>query len=74
MEIRALDLSPSHAGSAAASLLNPARRRVRGLTVIVTVFILLLVASLAASWVAVRVVDATRAYATGEGRYGEYRT
>jgi hypothetical protein len=71
MEIRAPDLSPRHAGSAAASLLNPARRRARGLAVIVTVFILLLVASLAASWVAVRVVDATRAYATGEGRYSK---
>jgi diguanylate cyclase (GGDEF)-like protein/PAS domain S-box-containing protein len=71
MEIRAPDLSPRHAGSAAASPLNPARRRVRGLTVIVTVFILLLSASLAASWMAVRVVDATRAYATGEGRYSK---
>jgi diguanylate cyclase (GGDEF)-like protein len=48
-----------------------ARRQSYSFTVIATTFILLLVISLAASWAAIRIVDATRAYATGEGRYSK---
>jgi diguanylate cyclase (GGDEF)-like protein len=46
-------------------------RQLRGLGVIVTTFALLLVISLAASWGGIRIVDATRAYATGEGLYSK---
>src|ERR1700728_4713328 len=48
-----------------------ARRQARSFTVIATTFILLLVISLAASWGGIRIVDATRAYATGEGLYSK---
>jgi diguanylate cyclase (GGDEF)-like protein len=48
-----------------------ARRQARSFTLIATTFVLLLVISLAASWGAIRIVDATRAYATGEGRYSK---
>ena len=48
-----------------------ARQRVRSFGIIVAIFIILLVGSLATSWIAIKVVDATRAYATGEGRYSK---
>lgn len=71
MEFRTPDLRARHVGFAAAPPLDVARRQMRSFWVIVSVFILLLVVSLAASWGAIRVVDATRAYATGEGRYSK---
>ena len=43
----------------------------RRLAVIVATFVFLLVVSLAASWAAIYVVNATRAYSTGEGRYSK---
>jgi hypothetical protein len=71
MDIRAPPLRHRYAGIDPTPPLDLTRRQVRSLGVIVTTFILLLVISLAASWGAIRVVDATRAYATGEGRYSK---
>ena len=43
----------------------------RRLAVIVATFVFLMIVSLAASWAAIYVVNATRAYSTGEGRYSK---
>jgi PAS domain S-box-containing protein len=59
------------ASAAAPPLPDLARRQVRSFGIIVATFVLLLVVSLAASWGAIYVVNATRAYATGEGRYSK---
>jgi PAS domain S-box-containing protein len=47
------------------------RNQIRSFGVIVGTFILLLVIALAASWIAIEIVNTTRAYATGEGRYSK---
>jgi diguanylate cyclase (GGDEF)-like protein len=72
MDIRAPRPLHRHAGfDPTTPPLDLTRPQVRSLGVIVTTFILLLAVSLIASWGAIRVVDATRAYATGEGRYSK---
>ena len=48
-----------------------ARRQKRSFGLVAGLLICLLLISLAASWAAIKVVDATRAYATGEGRYSK---
>jgi PAS domain S-box-containing protein len=48
-----------------------ARHQVRSFALIVGTFIVLLAIALAASWLAIEVVNSTRAYATGEGRYSK---
>ncbi len=48
-----------------------ARQRKRGFAMLAGIFMCLLLVSLAASYAAIEVVDATRAYATGEGRYSK---
>lgn len=51
--------------------ISNARRRKRGFAMLAGIFMGLLLISLAASYAAIKVVDATRAYATGEGRYSK---
>jgi PAS domain S-box-containing protein len=53
------------------ALSDVARQQLRSYGVILGAFVLLLAVALAASWGAIRVVDATRAYVTGEGRYSK---
>ncbi|MGD0190002.1 MAG: ATP-binding protein [Rhizomicrobium sp.] len=53
------------------ALSDSARQQLRSYGVIVGIFIFLLALALAASWGAIRVVDATRAYVTGESRYSK---
>ena len=48
-----------------------ARRQKRSFGVIAGLFIGLLIVSLVASWAAITLVNGTRAYATGEGRYSK---
>jgi PAS domain S-box-containing protein len=48
-----------------------ARQQKRGFSLVASIFIALLLLSLAASWAAIDVVNSTRAYATGEGRYSK---
>ena len=50
---------------------NLARQQKRSFALIAGIFIGLLLISLAASWAAIEVVNGTRAYATGEGRYSK---
>jgi diguanylate cyclase (GGDEF)-like protein len=71
MGIRVPRLRRGHVKVAAPPPPELARRQARSFAVIATTFIFLLVISLAASWGAIRIVDATRAYATGEGRYSK---
>ncbi|MFC3229047.1 ATP-binding protein [Marinibaculum pumilum] len=47
------------------------RRHKRSFIFIGTTFVALLLVSIAASWAGIEVVNATRAYATGEGRYSK---
>ena len=47
------------------------RRHLGSFGVIIGMFVLLLVMSLGASWFAIDIVNGTRAYATGEGRYSK---
>jgi PAS domain S-box-containing protein len=47
------------------------RQQLRSYGVILAVFVFLLAVALVASWSAIRVVDATRAYVAGEGRYSK---
>ncbi len=70
-------LTPS-ARSAAPPVVEPPRRGadvarsdVNSFGIIAGIFILLLMIALAASWGALEIVNATRAYATGEGRYSK---
>lgn len=51
--------------------ISNALRRKRGFVMLAGIFMGLLLISLAASYAAIKVVDATRAYATGEGRYSK---
>jgi PAS domain S-box-containing protein len=53
------------------ALSDVARQQLRSYGVILGVFLFLLVVALAASWGAIKVVDSTRAYVTGEGRYSK---
>jgi len=71
MRSRARQKTSDDGGLTTTSTSDLARRRARSLAVIITTFIVLLVVSLAASYAAIFVVDATRAYATGEGRYSK---
>ena len=48
-----------------------ARRESRSLAIIALTFVVMLLVALAASWMALEIVNATRAYATGEGRYSK---
>ncbi len=48
-----------------------ARNQIRSFGLIVAIFVALLVIALAASWTAIEIVNITRAYATGEGRYSK---
>jgi two-component system cell cycle sensor histidine kinase PleC len=50
---------------------NIARSQLRTYAIIVGLFLGLLMVALATSWAAIDVVNATRAYATGEGRYSK---
>src|SRR5258708_7773843 len=47
------------------------RNQVRSFGLIAVIFVVLLLVALAASWAAIEVVNATRSYATGEGRYSK---
>src|SRR5260221_6308753 len=47
------------------------RGHLKSHALIIGLFVSLLVISLAASWAAIDVVNSTRAYATGEGRYSK---
>ncbi len=62
------DRTGSRAGAAGR---DHAWQRKKGFGVIAVIFVCLLLLSLAASYAAIEVVDATRAYATGEGRYSK---
>jgi len=53
------------------ALSDVARQQLQSYGVILGVFLFLLVAALVASWGAVKMVDSTRAYVTGEGRYSK---
>ena len=53
------------------ALSDVARQQLRSYGVILGVFVFLLVAALVASWGAIKIVDSTRAYVTGEGRYSK---
>ncbi|HTW36164.1 MAG TPA: ATP-binding protein [Rhizomicrobium sp.] len=53
------------------ALSDVARQQLRSYGVILGVFVFLLVAALMASWSAIKIVDSTRAYVTGEGRYSK---
>ena len=48
-----------------------ARQQRRSFVLIVATFVLLLLLSIAASWTAIELVNSTRAYSTGEGRYSK---
>ena len=48
-----------------------ARNEIRSFALIAVTFVVLLLIALAASWAALEIVNATRAYATGEGRYSK---
>ena len=62
---------PSQAQSGPRLAAAAARNQIRSFGVIVGTFILLLVIALGASWIAIEIVNTTRAYATGEGRYSK---
>jgi signal transduction histidine kinase len=47
------------------------RHQVRSFGLIVAIFVALLAIALTASWLAIEIVNITRAYATGEGRYSK---
>jgi PAS domain S-box-containing protein len=66
-----LDAAEPAAGKPELRLAAAARQQIRSFSVIVGTFILLLVMALAASWIAIEIVNTTRAYATGEGRYSK---
>jgi len=53
------------------ALSDVTRQQLRSYGVILAVFVFLLAVALVASWGAIRVVDATRAYVAGEGRYSK---
>jgi PAS domain S-box-containing protein len=53
------------------ALSDVARQQLRSYGLILCVFAILLVAALAASWGAIKSIDSTRAYVTGEGRYSK---
>jgi len=53
------------------ALSDVARQQLQSYGVILGMFLFLLVAALAASWGAIKMVDSTRAYVTGEGRYSK---
>jgi len=53
------------------ALSDVTRQQLRSYGVILAVFVLLLGVALFASWGAIRVVDATRAYVAGEGRFSK---
>lgn len=59
------DMAPTRAQA------DAARQQKRSFLLIAGTFIALLLLSLAASWAAISVVNSTRAYATGEGRYSK---
>ena len=63
-----VDRSSTAQASAAAGI---ARSQVRTYAIIAGLFLVLLVVALATSWAAIDIVNATRAYATGEGRYSK---
>jgi signal transduction histidine kinase/ActR/RegA family two-component response regulator len=48
-----------------------ARQQRRSFVLVAGIFILLLLLSIAASWTAIELVNSTRAYSTGEGRYSK---
>lgn len=48
-----------------------ARQQRRSFVLIAATFVLLLLISIAASWTAIELVNSTRAYSTGEGRYSK---
>jgi PAS domain S-box-containing protein len=50
---------------------NRVRPQLRSYAIVVGLFLLLLVVALATSWSAIQLVNDTRAYATGEGRYSK---
>jgi PAS domain S-box-containing protein len=58
-------------GGLASARADLARRQKRSFGVIAGLFIGLLVVSLVTSWAAITLVNGTRAYATGEGRYSK---
>ena len=60
-------LNPSRIGGA----LGVSRHQVRSFAVMAATFIILLLVDLAACWAALEVVNGTRAYAVGEGRYSK---
>jgi PAS domain S-box-containing protein len=53
------------------ALSDVARQQLHGYGLILGMFVFLLVAALVASWGAIRIVDSTRAYVTGESRYSK---
>jgi PAS domain S-box-containing protein len=53
------------------ALSDVARQQLQSYGVILGVFLFLLVVALATSWGAIKMVDSTRAYVTGEGRYSK---
>jgi PAS domain S-box-containing protein len=53
------------------ALSDVARQQLHSYGVILGIFLFLLIAALAASWGAIKMVDSTRAYVTGEGRYSK---
>ena len=61
----------SNTAQASGATANIARSQMRTYAIIVGLFLGLLIVALATSWAAIDVVSATRAYATGEGRYSK---
>jgi len=55
----------------AATSTDAERRHLKNFVLIIGLFVVLLVMSLAASWLAIEVVNGTRAYVTGESRYSK---
>lgn len=53
------------------AIADNARRQRRSYAVILGIFLFLLGVALIASWGAIKIVDSTRAYVTGEGRYSK---
>jgi PAS domain S-box-containing protein len=53
------------------ALSDVARQQLRSYGVILGVFVFLLITALAASWGAIKIIDSTRAYVTGEGRFSK---
>ena len=47
------------------------RRLVRGYVLVIALFVTLLIIDLPTSWAAIAIVNSTRAYSTGEGRYSK---